>query len=293
MSEKLEFTGERFTPECEREIWYEHFHRYVFAARWSRNARVLDAACGEGYGAALLARSAAAVRGVDISARAIEHARDRYGGFENLGFEVADCTRLPFDDGGFDMVVSFETLEHLSEQESLLAEFRRVLHPEGFLVLSSPDKAVYSERHGFSNPFHARELYRDELEQMVSRCFPAKRVLGQKLLFHSAIWTLEEVDRVTVQTAGDGELAERRVVHEPMYYIVLCAGAEEYLPPLEDGLWLFDDAAESVYRHYQHEIRKNMAAGGILAEREAEIEVLRDQARNASPAWWRRWFGGG
>ena len=79
MSDSLEFTGERFTPECEREIWYEHFHRYALAARWCVNKRTLDAACGEGYGSALLADSATSVEGVDISEQAIAHARQRYG----------------------------------------------------------------------------------------------------------------------------------------------------------------------------------------------------------------------
>ena len=144
MSEKLEFTGERFTPECEREIWYEHLHRYAFAAQWSHGARILDAACGEGYGSALLAGAADSVTGVDISAEAIQHARRRYGHLENLQFETADCTSLPFGDGEFDQVVSFETLEHLAGQEALLAEFRRVLKHDGFLIISSPDKATYS-----------------------------------------------------------------------------------------------------------------------------------------------------
>ena len=66
MSEKLEFTGERFTPECVREIWYEHFHRYVFAREMVRGKRVLDAACGEGYGSALLASAASSVEGLSL-----------------------------------------------------------------------------------------------------------------------------------------------------------------------------------------------------------------------------------
>ena len=145
MSDSLEFTGERFTPECVREIWYEHFHRYALAARWCDNARTLDAACGEGYGSALLARSAISVEAVDISEQAITHASQRYEQLGNLTFHVADCINLLFDDDEFDRVVSFETLEHLAEHDQLLAEFRRVLKPGGFLILSSPDKATYSD----------------------------------------------------------------------------------------------------------------------------------------------------
>ena len=75
MTEALEFTGERFTPECVREIRYEHIHRYAFAQAFVQGRRVLDAACGEGYGSALLAGCADSVVGVDISEEAVGHAR--------------------------------------------------------------------------------------------------------------------------------------------------------------------------------------------------------------------------
>ena len=294
MSDKLEFTGERFTPECEREIWYEHLHRYAFAAQWGRGARILDAACGEGYGSALLAESAESVTGVDIDPETIGHARRRYGHLRNLNFEVADCTRLPFEDGEFQQVVSFETLEHLAEQEALLAEFRRVLAGDGFLVLSSPDKAVYSEQQGFVNEHHVRELYREDLEQLLRAEFPALRVFGQKLLFHSAIWSEGPVERVDSQTTdAAGALRGGAIGHAPMYLIAVCAAREDCLPQVGSDLWLFDDAAESVYRHYHHEIRKNMAAGGVLAERDREIEALREKLAAKTRPWWRRpWRGG-
>jgi ubiquinone/menaquinone biosynthesis C-methylase UbiE len=293
VSEKLEFTGERFTPECQREIWYEHLHRYAFASQWSHDARILDAACGEGYGSALLARTAGSVTGVDISADTIEHARNRYGGIENLQFQVADCTSLPFEEGEFDQVISFETLEHLAEQQELLAEFRRVLTGDGFLILSSPDKAVYSDRQGFENEYHVRELYRDELEELAGAVFPACRVFGQKLMFHSAIWSMDRIGRVVTQTSGeDGNISSSSIGHEPMYFIVMCAASEEFLPDLSEDLWLFDDAAESVYQHYHHEIRKNMTAGGIVAERDREIATLREQLAERGKPWWRRLLGG-
>ena len=74
-SDALAFTGERFTPECVREIWYEHWHRYAFAQRFAAGKRVLDAACGEGYGTAMLAGTAAQAVGIDIDAASIAHAR--------------------------------------------------------------------------------------------------------------------------------------------------------------------------------------------------------------------------
>jgi SAM-dependent methyltransferase len=298
LSKPLKFTGERFTPECVREIWYEHFHRYVLAGELARGKRVLDAACGEGYGSAHLARTATTVIGADISKEAISHASNRYRA-DNLEFQVADVCRLPFEDDQFECVVSFETLEHLEDQSGLLHEFRRVLDPGGFLLISSPDKAVYSDRHQTENEFHVRELYRDELESLLALQFPACRLLHQKLVFHSAIWSQDPDSRVALHQSASGGISELTApVHDPMYYIAICAASEACLPDLHQGLWLFDDAEESVYEHYHHEIRKNMSAGELLASMERQLEELRATVDDSSSGprqsgrWWRRLFRG-
>ncbi|MEJ2384282.1 MAG: class I SAM-dependent methyltransferase [Xanthomonadales bacterium] len=290
MSDGLEFTGERFTPECVREIWYEHVHRYVFARAFVDGLRVLDAACGEGYGSALLAERAASVTGVDISEDAIAHARARYAA-ANLAFEVADGTALPFDDDAFDCVVSFETLEHLHDQKGLLGEFRRVLKPGGFLLISTPDKAVYTDRQQNDNAFHVAELYRGEFEDLLGDYFPAVRLWGHKLMFHSAIWALTDpsADGAVLHQAQDGTIdAAARPAHDPVYLLAFCAADEGALPDATAALWLFDDAAESVYAHYYHEIRKNMAAGEVLAQREREIRRLERELEAARRPWWQR-----
>ena len=116
MSDILEFTGERFVPECTGEIWLEHWHRYLFTAQFVSERRVLDIACGEGYGSNVLAKSASEVVGLDISEEVISHAKGRYSERRNLQFAVASCSLLPFNDASFDIVVSFETIEHIKEQ---------------------------------------------------------------------------------------------------------------------------------------------------------------------------------
>lgn len=295
MSEPLEFTGERFTPECVREIRHEHFHRYVFARTHCGGARVLDAACGEGYGSALLAGVSESVVGVDLDEDTIAHARGRYGQAANLEFRVADCTSLPFEDASFDRVVSFETLEHLEAHDALLGEFARVLAPGGVLIISTPDRARYSDERGFENEFHLRELYREEFEALLGAHFPARRLLGQKLAFTSAIFETGEMAGLRFDVE-DGETVReaKRFPHPALYWIALCARAEAHLPPPEPGVWLFDDAEESVYAHYEGEIRRNMAAGGLLAEREREIARLEKALAEARVTpFWRRWFGGG
>jgi len=296
VSEPLEFTGERFTPECPREIRYEHLHRYVFAAGLVKGLRVLDAACGEGYGSSILARHAAAVTGVDISPETIAHAQQRYPA-SNIDFQAADCAELPFEDDSFDCIVSFETLEHLEPQDALLAGFRRVLRPGGFLLISTPDKAVYTDKMGNRNAFHVSELYRDEFEALLRRHFSAIRLAGQKLGFHSAIWTLDGISGVQFQQENEERTtACDQPPHEAVYLLALCAADESELPAIGSGLSLFDDAEESVYAHYHHEIQKNMAAGGVIAQKDALIERLQNELRQASgqrAPWWRRLLGRG
>lgn len=284
----LEFTGERFTPECVREMAYEHWHRYAWAAELVEGRDVLDAACGEGYGSHLLAARARSVTGLDIGEEAVAHARERYRR-DNLRFEQGDATRLPYEDDRFDVVISFETLEHLEHQETLLAEFRRVLRPEGFLVISSPDRKTYSDETGYDNPFHVRELYRDEFEALIASAFPAFRLYGQKLMFVSALWDLSGGQGRQFLTDQGGAVQTADAPAYPPLYFIAVAAAEASCLPAVPGLSLYGDREESVYNHYNEEVAKHIRAGHLLAERDAEIERLK--ARLSTP-WWRRFFGG-
>ena len=277
----LEFTGERFTPECVREIWYEHWHRYAFAEAFAKGKRVVDAACGEGYGSALLARTAREVMGVDIADEAVAHARARYAGIGNLRFLQGDCTNLALPDASCDLVVSFETLEHVEAQERLIAGFARVLADDGILIVSSPDKRTYTDLSGFRNEYHVRELYRDELLALLAPHFAHVHLYGQKLLFQSAIWSLAAQGGATqaVTAQSGGASVDSGLQYDPLYFVAVCS--RQPLAGLP-AFALFGDREESVYQHYNHEVRKNMAAGGRIAELEAEVAALRaelDRAR--------------
>ena len=295
-SPALPFTGERFTPECVRGIQYEHWHRYLFAWRIAQGRRVLDAACGEGYGSALLSRTAASVLGVDIDASSIAHARERYAR-ENLRYEVADATALDVAPGSYDLVVSFETLEHVDAQERMLEGFARALADDGILVISSPDRHTYSEVAGFRNEFHTRELYRDELLAMLRPHFPQVRLYGQKLLFQSAIWSQDGNGggcEAWTGSAQPGGTIAGNLDYAPLYFIAVCAKRE--LPPRLQALSLYGDREESVYAHYNHEVRRNMTAGARIAELERELEALRggpphDTSDSTAPERrdWRFW----
>lgn len=113
IQEELDFTGERMVPgKADKATELQHINRYNFAKELVKDMRVLDVACGEGYGSNMLAETAKEVIGVDISKEAIEQANEKYSK-ENLSFKVMDAEGLSFDDNYFDAIVSFETIEHL------------------------------------------------------------------------------------------------------------------------------------------------------------------------------------
>jgi ubiquinone/menaquinone biosynthesis C-methylase UbiE len=248
----LEFTGERFTPECVREIWYEHLHRYAFAKNLVANKKVLDAACGEGYGSDLLAKYAKQVTGLDIDKTSIAHANDRYKK-DNLNFIQGSCSQLSFDDNTFDCVVSFETLEHLSEQQEMLAEINRVLKDDGLLFISTPDKKHYSDVTGFNNEFHVKELYKNEFKQLLDAHWQHQTWYAQAMMFNSV---LEKIDATNKTYATDildeNQLQYNQRFLTPMYYVVIASKK-----PLEEttDLHVFADQQQSVYEHYNKTIK--------------------------------------
>ena len=248
-SPALTFTGERFTPEVRGPIWYEHWHRYAFVAANIRGQRVLDAACGEGYGSFMLAHAATQVTGIDISADAVAHARERYPS-GNLTFVQGSVTKLPMPDACVDVVVSFETIEHLSPQREMLAEFRRVLTPNGVLVISSPNRPVYNEAGEIENHFHVGELDRAELKALLDPAFPEQAWYGQRVLAQSAMWT-EGDNRQPAQflSLPDDSMHAMAAPAPPMYFVVVCAAAGVKLPNCA-GLSLFDDGALALWRDY-------------------------------------------
>ena len=159
----------------------EHLARYQLAAGLADSRRVLDAACGEGYGTALMAAGGAvSATGVDADEQTVSHARAKYPGAR---FELADVHRLPFDEGSFDLVVSFETIEHVRDANAVLGEFRRVLSDDGLLLISTPNK----HRYLVENEFHEREFFHEEFVELLSARFANVEVLLQHNWLASAV----------------------------------------------------------------------------------------------------------
>ncbi|OLP44891.1 glycosyltransferase [Rhizobium oryziradicis] len=186
MADEIEFTGERYMPSIDGNIYLEHMHRYYLAKGFVQGKEVLDIASGEGFGSAILAQAAKSVIGVDISEDAVGHAQAKYGS-ARLSFRPGSCEAIPLPDASVDVVVSFETIEHIEAHEVFLKEIKRVLRPNGSLIISTPEKEAYTIATGLVNPFHVKELFRREFDTLLSRHFNYVSMHGQVIGFGSLI----------------------------------------------------------------------------------------------------------
>ena len=162
----------------------EHEARYLWASQFTRGARVLDIACGSGFGGKILLESGAArVVAADLSEEALVAAEEALRPFGNRA-EVrrVDALDMSFEDGSFDAVTSMETLEHLPDPLRFVSEAARVLRPGGILVLSTPNALVTHPQDGTpTNPFHVQEFTPGQLKDLLRPRFLLRKAVGQHL----------------------------------------------------------------------------------------------------------------
>lgn len=180
----LELTGERTLPDVPAEnYWYRrHLAVYQWIAERVIGRRVLDMACGEGYGSAVLARRAGSVLGVDANPEAFEHARLRYAA-PNLSFERG-LVETHGDPGSFDAVVFLQTIEHVQDPPAVLEHFRSLLAPGGVAYVSTPNVLTLAPPGAAKsgNPWHIKEYRAEEFRALCEEAFARVELLG---LFHA------------------------------------------------------------------------------------------------------------
>jgi glycosyltransferase involved in cell wall biosynthesis/SAM-dependent methyltransferase len=276
---RLEWTGERYVPELPGNIRLEHVHRYLLARELVKDRRVLDIACGEGYGADLLAGVAATVVAVDIAPDVLTHGFRRYRQ-PHLRFVAGGCTAIPIVDHSVDVVVSFETLEHLDQHDAMMREVKRVLSPDGFLIISSPDRREYSDVPGYQNPFHVRELYRDEFERLLASHFRSVALVGQRVKAGSVVGPLDRAE--TAFLSFDSRTRADKAVEglqTPLYLIgVATDGQLPRIPTglLDGGEFVWSSDHVSALRGLQEQHRSEFAQfGDSRNAQEAATATLR------------------
>jgi len=199
---KLEFTGERIVPgKTAESLFREHEERYVFAAQYVSGKDVLDVACGTGIGTSLLRGAGARkVWGIDIDPDTIAFARSNY---KDCEFVQGEATALCLPDSSVDVVVSFETLEHVKNQQEFLVECCRILKPGGVLICSTPNRGI--SRWSAGNPFHVREMHPVEFRDLLGSVFASVELFAQKnrayLLYVARTLTLRALERLRLKSS--------------------------------------------------------------------------------------------
>lgn len=215
---KIGKTGERMVPELHKGslIYAEHMIRYLAAEDVIKNKVVLDIASGSGYGTKLLARHAKKVIGVDVSKEAIEYAKVHYGG-KNIDYKVGDGESIPLETDSVDVVVTFETIEHIKDYKKFLDEIARVLKPEGVAIVSTPNDLEFAE----GNHYHLHEFRYKELEKLLAKHFTFTKPFFQATWKYVAIGSEEEFgkDVITFPTLNYSTPNQE----EYLYFYILCS----------------------------------------------------------------------
>ena len=260
------WTGERLETFIFAENTNEHLHRYAMAMELASGKKVLDVACGEGYGSRLLAGVAAEVAGVDIDEATIKHATQKYQA-PNLHFITGAADAIPFEDQRFDLVVSFETIEHHDRHEEMMQEIKRVLKPGGMLIISSPDKLYYSDVPGYKNPFHVAELYSEEFEALISKHFKHTQHFKQRSFNGSVMMKQGELPGNTPEKLyrGNYEKITQSGI-EAMYCLAIAS--DEQLPVTGNS---FFDGAAVLEKQFQ-ELR-DYVTGTVTDKVAAEVTI--------------------
>lgn len=259
MEEKIK--GERLETDQFNENTSEHLHRYALAAELVQGKTVLDIACGEGYGSNLLSKSARHVTGIDLDPETVTKAAGKYRS-PNLQFKAGNICAIPMQDQSVDIVISFETLEHHDQHDQMMREIKRVLSPTGFCLVSTPDKLVYSDRKNFKNPFHVKELYREEFRTLLSAHFQHHEFLQQQFISGSLILPEREAADNPAIYEGNYVNVKRNFQFEAEYLIAAASDAQ--LPRFSSSIFIDREYAGNKILEFQQHSKRYQLGNSIL-----------------------------
>jgi SAM-dependent methyltransferase len=268
--EPLQWTGERLVRGCPPSLTFEHLHRYAIACPLASGKRVLDIACGEGYGTALLAQSAASITGVDIDPSAIAHAKATYNR-DNVEFILGTGEDIPCDDSTFDLVTSFDTIEHLTGQQRFIEQIKRVLTENGVVLISTPNKPEYARVSEIPNPFHQREVSHEEFRVLLRRHFKHTIFAKQRLVTGSWIAVDKPNAKIGTSTfSGSYDCVRMEEgLARGLYSWGFCSDSP--LPKCDLGLFEAFDASTAIWRILDR-CSSSVELGDSLRELEQDFE---------------------
>ena len=288
----LESTGERYLPWMnDPATSYEHWHRYAYASQLLPGKRVLDLACGEGYGSALLARKARSVVGIDIDEQTVKHAQRKYQ-HDNTRFIIGSVANIPILDFQFDAIVCFETVEHIRDHEELLREAKRLLAPGGFFVVSTPNKPEYRKVEP-SNQYHINELDLAQFSKLLSKHFRHLQLLGQRVYANSCMWPLAQhgsrwISEFLIDHNSEEFFYSETDNRNPLYFIAVASDSEAVLRITGAVLVDISNSLLKEKDRVQHEQEATIQSQReALTWREEQVGQLRTdiESRDEALAW--------
>jgi 2-polyprenyl-3-methyl-5-hydroxy-6-metoxy-1,4-benzoquinol methylase len=263
MTTQLEDTGERMIPEFHKgkNMYGAHIGRYQAGLGVVKDKVVLDIACGSGYGTQIMAASASRVYGVDVDEPTIRYAKEHYAA-DNIEYLVGDGVAIPLSDHSVDVVVSYETIEHIEDYQTFMKEVKRVLKPGGVLLLSTPNDIEYGE----GNHYHIHEFEYKELKSLVGQYYKYHEDYFQTLWMYSSILskelqTTEWQNRV--QTTSTIPLKPEQCI----YFFLLCSDQ-----PLQEKI----EPLGVIGEHFRH--RALQDENKLRHERMQHLKDMKDEA---------------
>lgn len=252
----MDFTGERLVPgKVSTDLYHEHFSRYRFASQFiTDKCNVIDIGCGAGYGSYELSKYAQNVLGIDIATEAIEFAKTNYQSL-NLNFQVSDCRDIHLRNE-YDVAVSFEVIEHIDDIASYLNSVKSTLKEMGTFIVSTPNKKMYSDAiEGYNNPFHIKEFYFEEFNNLLNKYFKNVHIYTQDfqegLIFKNSRMPS---NKINVDTTN-----HNYEVNNASFFIAVCSDGE-----------IIDDGREMLFTFTEN---------NILAEKDKYIEALKHEVK--------------
>ena len=283
-------TGERMIPAHHKGsmVYGEHIVRYQAAVDLVKDKIVLDIASGSGYGSALLGTSAKQVIGVDVDAPAVKYASKNYGS-KNVSFKVGDGIKIPLEDQSVEVVVSFETIEHIEKYEVFMDEVKRVLKPDGLFILSTPNDVEFIE----GNHFHIHEFEGKELEDLVAKYFKHTKSYFQATWLYNALIDEKLLGtewRQSIDTMNTAPVSPEKAI----YFFMLCSAQEikQSVVPLGaiSEHWSqrqISEQAANTQKHVDELEAKVHAQEVLISQKEDQIGHLQRELDNikSSKAW--------
>ncbi|QQM31258.1 glycosyltransferase [Martelella lutilitoris] len=273
----LEWADKRHSSEIEGQQEVEHLHRYLFARALCRGRDVLDIVSRGGYGSACLSQVARSVIGVELDQISVERARSTYQA-DNLEFKLGSVEHIPLDDNSIDCVVSFGTIEFLSDEAQFLNEIKRVLRPGGFALINLPNHDIYSPPGDAPDPNHARRLTNDEFETLLSTHFSNSILFRQRSVVGSVILsetTTAGQEFLSFDRQGEGRIEASSGLARSLNIVAIVSN--DHLPALPSSAYFERTSVEEALVHLP-------AAQNRMAALEQENEKYKEDLQNLAEA---------